>query len=185
MPLANSRMRPSSPPPRSGVANVPPSITRAQITAARPGAAEGGTFATPERRAALEARIRELSNGIGDEAVRRYYRQDFSERLQRTFAPEVARGFYARGNNYRGAGNNFGESGRRFAPRGVFTPGAAGRFESRGGRAQGPARGQTLNRGPYQAASPQPAFSPPGGGPVQRISRPERPVLQSLCDNPL
>src|SRR4029077_10596778 len=48
---------------------------------------EGGTFATPERRAALESRIRELSNGIGDEAVRRYYRQDFSERLQRTFAP--------------------------------------------------------------------------------------------------
>src|SRR6267378_619627 len=80
---------------------------------------EGGTFATPERRAALEARIRELSNGIGDEAVRRYYRQDFSERLQRTFAPEVAHGFYARGNNYRAAGNNFGgESGRRFAPRG-------------------------------------------------------------------
>src|SRR6266446_782016 len=116
---------------------------------------EGGTFATPERRAALEARIRDLSNGIGDEAVRRYYRQDFSERLQRTFAPEVARGFYARGNNNRGgAGNNFGsESGRRFAPRGVFTPGAAGRFEPRGGT-------PTINRGPYQAASPQLASSP-------------------------
>src|SRR5207237_585158 len=28
---------------------------------------EGGSFATPERRAALEARIRELSNGIADE----------------------------------------------------------------------------------------------------------------------
>src|SRR6476469_155894 len=42
---------------------------------------EGGSFATPERRAALEARIGELTNGIGDEAVRRYYRQDFSERL--------------------------------------------------------------------------------------------------------
>src|SRR5258707_10045741 len=80
-------------------------------------AIEGGDFATPERRAALEARIRELSNGIGDEAVRRYYRQDLSERLQRTFAPEVARGGYARGNNYRGGGGNFGgESGRRFAP---------------------------------------------------------------------
>src|SRR6266704_2720838 len=45
------------------------------IAAARPLAdmiwsreVEGGNFATPERRAALEARIRELSNGIGDEA---------------------------------------------------------------------------------------------------------------------
>ena len=49
---------------------------------------EGGSFATPERRAALEARIGELTNGIRDEVVRRYYRQDFAERLQRTFAPE-------------------------------------------------------------------------------------------------
>src|SRR6266436_2688985 len=55
---------------------------------------EGGTFATPERRAALEARIGELSNGIRDEVVRRYYRQNFSERLQRTFASENARGGY-------------------------------------------------------------------------------------------
>src|SRR6476661_936628 len=38
---------------------------------------EGGSFATPERRAALEARIGELGNGIRDEVVRRYYRQDF------------------------------------------------------------------------------------------------------------
>jgi DNA primase len=146
---------------------------------------EGGTFATPERRAALEARIRELSNGIGDEAVRRYYRQDFSERLQRTFAPEVARGGYARGNNYRGAGNNFGgESGRRFAPRGVFTPGAAGRFEPRGGRAQGLAGGQTINRGPYQAASPQLATSPIMRGQRSAISRREALILQSLINHP-
>src|SRR5712664_896561 len=145
---------------------------------------EGGTFATPERRAALEARIRELSNGIGDEAVRRYYRQDFSERLQRTFAPEVARGFYARGNNYRGgAGNNFGgESGRRFAPRGVFTPGAAGRFEPRGGR--GLPGSQTINRGPYQAASPQLASSPIMRGQRSAISRREALILQSLINHP-
>jgi len=64
------------------------------ISAARPLAdmiwsreIEGGTFATPERRAALEAKINELSNGIRDEVVRRYYRQDLAERLQRTFAP--------------------------------------------------------------------------------------------------
>src|SRR5712675_2145552 len=69
---------------------------------------EGGTFATPERRAALEARIRELSGGIRDEVVRRYYRQDLAGRLQRAFAPETGRGGYTRGNNYPGAGNNFG-----------------------------------------------------------------------------
>ena len=50
---------------------------------------EGGTFATPERRAALEARIGELSNGIRDEVVRRYYRQDLVERLQKTFSPQA------------------------------------------------------------------------------------------------
>src|SRR5579871_3577781 len=58
---------------------------------------EAGNFATPERRAALEARIGELSNVIRDEVVRRYYRQDFSERLARMFAPEPAR-FPSRGN---------------------------------------------------------------------------------------
>src|SRR5207344_2373926 len=58
---------------------------------------EGGSFATPERRAALEARIGELTNAVRDEVVRRYYRQDLSERLQRTFAPESARAFAGRG----------------------------------------------------------------------------------------
>src|SRR5471032_1265921 len=65
---------------------------------------EGGSFVTPERRAALEARIGELSNGIRDEVVRRYYRQDLSERLQRSFAPEGGRGGYGRGNFRGGAG---------------------------------------------------------------------------------
>ena len=37
---------------------------------------ESARFDTPERRAGLEARINELANSIGDEAVRRYYRQD-------------------------------------------------------------------------------------------------------------
>jgi DNA primase len=143
---------------------------------------EGGTFATPERRAALEARIRELSNGIGDEVVRRYYRQDLGERLQRTFAPEAARGGYGRG-GYRAAAGNFGgESGRRFAPRGVFTPGAAGRFEPRGGR--GLPGTPTINRGPYQAASPQLASSPIMRGQRSAISRREALILQSLINHP-
>ena len=140
---------------------------------------EAGTFATPERRAALEARIGELTNGIRDEVVRRYYRQDLSGRLQRTFAPEVPRGGYAKG-GYRGGGNFGGESGRRFAPRGAFTLGAPGRF----GRQQGGPSSPALNRGPYQASSPQLALSPIMRGQRSAISRREALILQSLINHP-
>src|SRR6202790_3785399 len=145
---------------------------------------EGGSFATPERRAALESRIGELTNGIRDEVVRRYYRQDLAERLQRTFAPEAGRGGYGRGNFRGGAGNFGGESGRRFAPRGSFTPGAAGRFEPRGGRGQASAGSQTINRGPYQAASPQLATSSIMRGQRSAMSRREALILQSLINHP-
>jgi DNA primase len=138
---------------------------------------EGGAFATPERRAALEARIGELTNGIRDEVVRRYYRQDLAERLQRAFAPEVARNFYGR-DRYRGPGYP-SESGRRFAPRGGSAPGAAGRP----GRPQGPA-GQTFSRGPYQAASAQLALSPIMRGQRSAMSRREALILQSLINHP-
>jgi DNA primase len=145
---------------------------------------EGGSYATPERRAALEARIGELSNGIRDEVVRRYYRQDLAERLQRTFAPDGGRGGYGRG-NYRNAGGGFGgESGRRLAPRTSFTPGAAGRFEPRGNRQQVPAGSQTINRGPYQVASPQLAMSPIMRGQRSAMSRREALILQSLINHP-
>ncbi len=141
---------------------------------------EGGSYATPERRAALEARIGELTNGIRDEVVRRYYRQDLAERLQRTFAPEAGRGGYGRG-NFRGAGG--GESGRRFGSRASFTPGAAGRFEPRG-RSQASAGSQTINRGPYQAASPQLALSPIMRGQRSALSRREALILQTLINHP-
>jgi DNA primase len=149
---------------------------------------ESGTYATPERRAALEARVQELTNGIRDEKVRRYYRQDLEQRLQRTFAPEGGRGSYGRG-QYRGASGPFGgESGRRFAPRGAFTPGAAGRFEFRsgsfGGRGQGLGGSATINRQPYQVASPQLAASPIMRGQRSAISRREALILQSLINHP-
>ena len=144
---------------------------------------EGGTFATPERRAALEARIGELAGGIRDEVVRRYYRQDLRERLQRTFAPETSPGGYGRGNYRGGAGGLGGESGRRFAPRSSFTPGAAGRFAS-AGRPSASAASQTINRGPYQAASPQLALSPIMRGQRSAISRREALILQCLINHP-
>ena len=67
------------------------------IAAARPLAGmlwaretEGHSFDTPERRAALEARVNEVTAAIADDAVRKYYRQDFSARLSQFFAPERA-----------------------------------------------------------------------------------------------
>ncbi len=118
---------------------------------------EGGSYATPERRAALEARIGELTNGIRDEVVRRYYRQDLAERLQRTFAPEGGRGGYGRG-NFRGQRRR-----RRIRPAGLRRAAASPRARrpiraARRPRAGSPA-GQTIDRGPYQAASPQLATS--------------------------
>src|SRR3954447_1905984 len=141
---------------------------------------EGGTFATPERRAALEARIGELTGGIRDEVVRRYYRQDLAGRLQRTFAPETVRGGYGRGNFRKSPGS---ESGGRFQPRAPFTPGAAGRFGS-SGRPQASAGSQTINRGPSQAASPQLATSPIMRGQRSALSRREALILQSLINHP-
>jgi DNA primase len=136
---------------------------------------EGGSFATPERRAALEARIGELGNSIRDEVVRRYYRQDFSERLQRTFAPEAGRGSY-------GGRGNFGrESPRRFAPR---SPTSSGRFDPAGRRSQGITAGPGLPRGPYQAASPQLAASPIMRGQRSAFSRREALILQCLINHP-
>src|SRR6187401_308050 len=64
------------------------------INAARPLAGmlwaretEEHSFDTPERRAALEARVNEVTSTIADESVRRYYRQDFNTRLSHCFAP--------------------------------------------------------------------------------------------------
>lgn len=146
---------------------------------------EGGNFATPERRAALEARIKELSNGIRDEVVRRYYRDDFVERLQRAFAPEGGRGGFG------GRGNFRGLSGRPFQPRGG---GGANRFGGQGfgqgfGKGYGGGRRGApgpivLPSGPYQAASPQLAASPIMRGQRSAISRREALILQCLINHP-
>jgi DNA primase len=138
---------------------------------------EGGSFATPERRAALEARINELSKGIRDEVVRRYYRDDLADRLHRAFAPQG--GGYGRGGFRAGRG---GESPRPFVPRG---PAPAGRFAPRGGN-RGPGMGTSpaISPGPYQAASPQLATSPIMRGQRSAMSRREALILQSLINHP-
>ena len=53
---------------------------------------EAGPFNTPERRAALEARLAEVTATIADETVRRYYRQDFAARLRRAVRAGGGRG---------------------------------------------------------------------------------------------
>jgi DNA primase len=42
-------------------------------------------FETPESRAELEARLRQVTSQIGDESVRRHYQQDMRERMQAFF----------------------------------------------------------------------------------------------------
>lgn len=87
-----------------------PDAVRAVINAARPlvdllwsRETDAGSFETPERRAALEARLRDIAKAVGDESVRRHYSQAFAERIAAFFpAPERQR--YG---DRRGAGRPF------------------------------------------------------------------------------
>jgi DNA primase len=140
---------------------------------------QGGTFATPERRAALEKRIGEISNTIRDEVVRRYYRQDLGERLARAFAPAAVGGAYVSSGFRGGASGNFGrESPRRPGWRG----GPGGRFGSQG--RQGVVTGAVLGPGPYQPAGSQLAASPLLRGQRSAMSRREALILQCLINHP-
>ncbi len=139
----------------------------------------GGSFATPERRAALEARVGELTGGIRNEVVRRYYRQDLAERLRLAFAPAGFGG--PRGPGRGGIG---GESARLPPGAGGFRPGGAGRGGGRGARPQANALGAGLGRGPYQVASPHLANSPIMRGQRSALSRREALILQCLLNHP-
>jgi DNA primase len=61
---------------------------------------ESTSFDTPERRAALEARLNEITGTIGHEAVRKYYRQDFEARVRALFMPAQQAGGYERGRRF-------------------------------------------------------------------------------------
>jgi DNA primase, catalytic core len=81
------------------------------IAAARPLAdmlwareAAGGVFETPEARAELEARLKQVTSMIADESVRRHYSQDMRERMHAFFGAGPARG--------RGRGVRQGGEGR-------------------------------------------------------------------------
>jgi DNA primase len=87
---------------------------------------EAGGFDTPERRAGLEQRIAEVTNAIGDQSVRKYYRQDLDERVRQLFAPKEreagGRGGWDanRFGAQRWQGQGGRQNGRRPAPRDVL-----------------------------------------------------------------
>ncbi len=130
---------------------------------------EGHSFDTPERRAALEARINEVTSGIGDEAVRRYYRQDFNARLAQFFAPAQS----PRGNFQRGQGQAGGQDWRE---RGNSN------WQPRNGAPPRPATGGKNT--PYVVVSQQLASSPLHRG--HRIAVPTREalILQAALNYP-
>ena len=130
---------------------------------------EGHSFDTPERRAALEARVNEVTARIGDDAVRKYYRQDFATRLANFFAPApTQRDARGRGNwrEPRGGGNwrerRNGDWQRQAAPRGA-----------------GP--GDALCGGEPAARLEPGASRPPHGGPAARGADPAGRAQSSLA----
>ena len=117
---------------------------------------ETTAFDTPERRAALEARIHELMRGIADESVRKYYAQDFSARLRELLAPKFEPDRFQRG-------------------RGSFQP------RSGNPREQGRAPGRPWQRGGGNAREPLPGPSSRlSGSPIVRGFRSALPPREAL-----
>ena len=87
-------------------------------------------FDTPEKRAELENRLRQIVSVIGDESVRRFYQQDMRDRLNAFFQPQFQRGGNTMPNrNFgRGAQSN-GRNGQR--GQGAASPGGGGRISDR------------------------------------------------------
>jgi DNA primase len=126
---------------------------------------EDGRFDTPERRAALEARIGEVAGTIGEESVRRYYRQDLAGRLKRLFeGPEPAPAWRGRGFRERGSAWKDRPADRRF---GNLMP------------------GKPLVRGqPYAVMSPNLATSSIHRGPRSSVPLREALILQAVLNHP-
>jgi DNA primase len=132
---------------------------------------EAGPFDTPERRAALEARIAQITATVADETVRRYYKQDFAGRLRQMFAPNfTARTGGAPAGNFERMfdrqpfGRRFGDQSRR---RDAVPWRLPGSFEEA-----------------YIAASPQLASSPVHRGHRAAIPRSEALILQAAINHP-
>lgn len=101
-----------------------PDAFRAVLSEARPLAellwmreTAGGVFDTPERRAELEKRLRELTHRIRDESVRFHYNQDMRDRVHSFFGAQRSHsqrpgGFAGRGGRETQQGGQFARGGQ-------------------------------------------------------------------------
>jgi DNA primase len=130
---------------------------------------------TPERRAAFEARLGEVTGVIGDDTVRKYYRQDFGDRLRQMFAaPE--RPQQRRGNEWRG-GNKRANSEWRGAHRGGKSGSSPAARHSPFGTGVRPGER-------YIVASAQLAASPVHRGHRAAMPLREALILQAVVSHP-
>jgi len=132
---------------------------------------EAGGFDTPERRAAFEARIAEVTAAIGDDSVRKYYRREFGDRLRQMFdagdRPQARQKPGRRANSdWRTANrqeNNFRHAPSRYSPVAI----------------------RPLSHGePYVVASAQLAASPVHRGHRAAIPLREALILQAVINHP-
>src|SRR5215468_242581 len=127
---------------------------------------EAGTLDTPERRAAFEARLAEVTATIADDSVRKYYRREFGDRLRRLFEVDERPTMRDRPGPGRIA-----NSGWRMASGGT----AARRSQS----AVRPLAGER-----YLAASAQLSASPVHRGHRAAIALREALILQAVINHP-
>jgi DNA primase len=133
---------------------------------------EAGPFDTPERRAAFEARLGEVTGTIADETVRRYYKQDFSARLRQIFAPA----------EFSTRRRDFSDKGRRgFGDRGFGERRRDERGRDSASRQPPPVFGRDDS---YVAASAQLAAGPLHRGHRASIPRNEALILQAALNHP-
>jgi DNA primase len=83
---------------------------------------EGRMFDTPERRAGLERRLRELVAAIADEPLRRYYREDMEKRLAALFGVDRRSSAPRRRSGERDGRRPFGDLGPRLGIAGEPLP---------------------------------------------------------------
>lgn len=98
---------------------------------------ESANVDTPERRAALEARIGEIVRVIADETVRKHYRAELMDRFRRLFTPS----FVTNGGGAGGGRREPGRFGARFVGRG-----APGERRGVGGRGAAGSAGEGMRR---------------------------------------
>lgn len=73
----------------------------------------GGSFDTPERRAELESRLREITQKIANEDIRRHYGQEMRDRAQQFFGRGRKFSGWNKNNGGNAKGKQYGQYGQR------------------------------------------------------------------------